>query len=67
MYNDMIDFSNLYRWKLYIQNVGEATNTNFSVFGLTRPGLELTIYRTRIEHATHYTTDGYLELFERCL
>ena len=47
--------------------VGEATNTNFSVFGLARPGLELTIYRTRIEHATHYTTDGYLELFERCL
>ena len=25
---------------------GEATNTNFIVFGLTRPGLEPTIYRT---------------------
>jgi hypothetical protein len=27
---------------------GEATNTNFIVFGLTSPGLELTIY----EHTT---------------
>jgi len=27
----------------------EATNTNFIVFGLTQPGLELTIYRTRGE------------------
>ena len=32
---------------------GEATNTNFIVFGLTRPGLEPTIYRTRGEHANH--------------
>ena len=36
---------------------GEATNTNFKVFGLTRPGLEPTIYRTRGEHANHYATD----------
>jgi hypothetical protein len=27
------------------------------VFGLTRPGLEPTIYRTRDEHANYYTTD----------
>ena len=27
------------------------------VFGLTRPGLEPTIYRTRCEHANHYATD----------
>ena len=33
---------------------GEATNTNFIVFGLTRPGLEPMIYRTREEHAYHY-------------
>ena len=26
------------------------------VFGLTRPRLELTIYRTRDEHANHYAT-----------
>jgi hypothetical protein len=24
---------------------------------LTRPGLEPTIYRTRVEHANHYATD----------
>jgi hypothetical protein len=33
---------------------GEATNTNFIVFGMTRPGLEHTIYSTRGEHANHY-------------
>jgi hypothetical protein len=38
--------------------VGEATNTNFIVFGLTRPGLDPTIYHTRGEHANHYTTDA---------
>jgi hypothetical protein len=37
---------------------GEATNTNFIVFGLTRSGLEPTIYRTRGEHANHCTTDA---------
>jgi hypothetical protein len=36
---------------------GEATNTNLIFFGLTRPGLERTIYRTRGEHANNYTTD----------
>jgi hypothetical protein len=37
---------------------GEATNTNFISVGLTRLGLEHTIYHTRREHATHYTTDA---------
>jgi hypothetical protein len=37
---------------------GEATNTNFIVFGLTRPWIEPTIYRTRGEHANHYVTDA---------
>ena len=32
---------------------GEATHTNFIVFGLTRPGLEPTIYRSRGEHVNH--------------
>ena len=36
---------------------GEATHTNFIVFSLIRPGLELTIYRIRGEHANHYATD----------
>jgi hypothetical protein len=35
----------------------EATNTNFLVFGLTRPGLEPSIYHTRGEHANHNTTE----------
>jgi hypothetical protein len=33
-------------------------NTNFKVFGLTRSGLEPTIYRTRDEHANYCTTDA---------
>jgi hypothetical protein len=37
----------------------EATNTNFVVCGLTRSGLEPTIYRTRSEQANCYTTDVY--------
>jgi hypothetical protein len=37
---------------------GEATNTNCIVFGLTRPGVEPTIYHTRSEHANHYTIDA---------
>ena len=28
----------------------------YVVFGLTRSGLELIIYRTRVENANHYTT-----------
>jgi hypothetical protein len=36
---------------------GEATNTNFIVFILTRSRLEPTIYHTRGQHANHYTTD----------
>ena len=39
---------------------GEATNTNFIVFGLIRPGREPTIYRTRGEHADNYGTDAVL-------
>ena len=38
--------------------IEEATNTYFVVYGLTRPGLEPTIYRTRGEHANHYATDA---------
>ena len=37
---------------------GEATNTNLTVFGLTWPGLEATIYRTQGEHANHYANDA---------
>jgi hypothetical protein len=37
---------------------GGATNTIFIVFDLTRPGMELVIYRTQGEHANHYTMDA---------
>ena len=37
---------------------GEATNTNFIIFGLNRPGLEPTISRTRGEHTNQYATDA---------
>ena len=37
---------------------GEVTNTNFIVFGLTRLGPEPTIYSTRDDRGTHYTTDA---------
>ena len=36
---------------------GEATHTNYIVFSLTQSGIEPTIYRTRGDHASHYTTD----------
>ena len=49
---------------------GEATNTNFIIFGLTRLGLEPMIYRTLGEHANHYATDavhiiGWSKIHER--
>jgi hypothetical protein len=37
---------------------GQATNTNFIVFGFTQRELEPTIYRTRGEHANHFATDA---------
>jgi hypothetical protein len=37
---------------------GEATHTNFIVFGLTRLWLEPTIYHTRGEHANHYASNA---------
>ena len=40
----------------------EATNTNFIVFCLTRPGLESMIYRTWDKHANHYATDAVKNL-----
>ena len=36
---------------------GEATNTNFIVFGLNRPVHIPKICRNRGEHAYHYTID----------
>lgn len=38
---------------------GEATNTNFTVYILTRPGIKFTIYSTRGKYTDHYTTKGW--------
>jgi hypothetical protein len=46
---------------------GEATNTNFIVFGLTRPGLEPIIYHTRGEHANYYTNDAVYIISTVCI
>ena len=35
----------------------DATNTNFTVYGLTRSGLDPTIFLTRGQHANHYPID----------
>ena len=35
----------------------EAVSVNDIVFGLTRPGLEITIYQTLGKHAHLYVTD----------
>ena len=42
---------------------GEATNTNFIVFGLTLPGFEQMIYCTRGENANNYATDAVLKWY----
>jgi hypothetical protein len=39
----------------YVLN-GEATNADFVVSGLNRPGLKPMIYHTQVEHASHYNT-----------
>jgi hypothetical protein len=51
------DLTGLLSFSLMLPS-GEALNTNFIVFGLTRSELEPTIYHTRGEHANHYTTDA---------
>ena len=45
---------------------GEATNTNFIVFGFTRPGLEHTIYNTRGVHTTVPCIGSVGRLFDVC-
>jgi hypothetical protein len=37
---------------------GEATNTNFIVFGSTQSGREPVIYHTQGQHTNHCTTDA---------
>jgi len=37
---------------------GQGANTNFIIFGFTRPEPEPTIYHTRGVHTNHNTTDA---------
>jgi hypothetical protein len=53
-------FCDLLLKSAFEQILNEATNTNFIVFGLTQSELVPTIYRTRDEHAIHYTPDAVL-------
>jgi hypothetical protein len=71
-YFSKIQFQNVYEpctfWAIlhvFCVFSGEATNTNFIVFGLQLPGLEPKIYRTRGEHANHYATDAVEAIYQR--
>ena len=64
-------FLNVLKTLLFLLNAaclgGEATNTNFIVFGFTRPGLESMIYSTWGEHANHYATDAVYQVWYNIL
>ena len=47
--------------------IGAAANTNFNVFGLTRPGIEPTFFRTRGEHTNHLTTNAVEMIIDKHL
>ena len=44
---------------------GEATHSNFIVFGWTRSVLEPTIYHTRDKHADYYTSNTVILIWVR--
>jgi hypothetical protein len=47
-------------FSLMLRAYRRSRNFFFIVFGLTRPGLESTIYHTRDENDNHYTTDAVI-------
>ena len=60
-HSDTLSWFRVNQSLLFLLNVAclaEKQNSNFTVFCLTRSGLEPTIYLTRGEHANHYTTDA---------
>ena len=61
---DTLSWLRANQFLLFLRNavclVEKQQITNFIVFGLTRSGIEPTIYCTRGEHAYHYTTDMVL-------
>jgi hypothetical protein len=44
---------------------GEATNTYFIVFDLTKSGVEPTIYRTQGDHPNHYKIDAVYQILNK--
>jgi hypothetical protein len=60
----MTKYHDINYWAICIYNLivlcKNMSNTHFKVFGLTRPGLELMIYRTRGKYVYHYATDVVL-------
>ena len=50
-----------------IMHSGDATNSNFVVFGLFRTALEHTIYHTRGEQLHNYTIDVVYTLYSCCV
>jgi hypothetical protein len=63
--NSMLNFRNKCFWFSPLLN-GEATNTSFIVFSLTRPRIKLTIFCTPGKHTNNYTT-MWLKLFGQLL
>ena len=45
--------------------IGKSNKWHLIVFGVTRPVLEPTIYRTRCRHLNYYTTDA-IDMKTRC-
>jgi hypothetical protein len=62
---DLLSFSWLITGYLTRISRWEATNTNFIIFGLTRPGFEPIIYHNPGEHANHYNTDVVVDKRQR--
>ena len=57
LHSDTLFWFRANQYLLFLLNAA-CLAENFIVFGMTRPGLEPTIYRTRGEHANHYATDA---------
>ena len=61
LHSDTLFWFRTNQYLLFLLNaafLAEKQHTPILVFGLTRPGLEPTIYRTRGEHVNHYDTDA---------
>ena len=48
---------------LNVSYLAQKQQTPILSFGLTKPGLNPTIYHTRSEHANYYTTDAVVKYY----